>query len=349
MANRLTDSTYQPQAYWYWQSNCSVGSSDENDGWTKFSDIESEIIEEAFYGENNTHLVELDHYWINLNDSMQISKNDATEQRQIKRVVMDRNADRSADRSAVESFLQNSKCKPFNDSGLEGGIAFIYDWKKRNAALSHSEIVRQAANGILLEGNQIGKHREAQYLAEVLLAKENKSENDILAVCISLYTRECFLYRLVNTALRENDKTKVDTLAPFCYFLTEAIWSNALADERFKAVVYRGVCLDPDSIRQYQEAVGTYKCWYGFISTSRNRNLADFYDRGSLFIIDISCSGGLDVSRYSHFPDEEEIVLPPGTTFRIDKVEQSDDKTYIYIYVILEVRMVLLGRTGTGK
>lgn len=182
------DSTYQLQAYWYWQSNCSVGSSDENDGWTKFSDIESEIIEEAFHGRNHTNLVELNHYWINLNDSMQISKYDANEKRQIKRVVIDRNTDRGA----LQFIIQHPQHKPFNDSGLDGGIAFIYDWRKRNATLSHSEIVVQATNGILFEGNQLGRHRVAQSLAKVLLAKKDESENDILKVCISLYTKESF-------------------------------------------------------------------------------------------------------------------------------------------------------------
>ena len=153
----------------------------------------------------------------------------------------------------------------------------------------------------------------------------------------------------MNRALRENDKTKTDTLAPFCYFLTEAIWSDVLANERFKATAYRGVNLDPDSIRLFQEAIGTHKCWYGFTSTSRNREVAEFFSANVLFIIDLSCTGGLDISLYSQFPDEEEVILPPGTTFRIDRVEHADDKTYIYIFVVPEVRMVLLGRTGTGN
>lgn len=113
-------------------------------------------------------------------------------------------------------------------------------------------------------------------------------------------------------------------------------------------MVFRGLTLDPDSVRQYQEAIGTYKCWYGFTSTTTDRVIGGFYGN-ALFIIDINCTGGLEVSRYSYFPAEQEVVLPPGTTFRIDRVEQVHDKTYIYVFVVLEVRMVLLGRTGTGK
>jgi hypothetical protein len=226
MANPVTNRTYQSQAHWYWKSTCSVQTLDGREEWTKYSDLESEMIEKSFCGENKTKLVELDHYWINLNDSIQINKDDENKQRQIKRVVVNRNENQAAKEG---SLLPGRRPKPFNDSGLEGGIAFIYDWKKRNATLSNSEILIQAADGIVVEGNQLGKHLEAQYLAEHLIDMENASGLDILQRCIELYARESFLYRLVNTVLRENDKTKTDTLAPFCYFLTEAIWSNTLA------------------------------------------------------------------------------------------------------------------------
>ena len=158
MANRVTDSTCQSQAYWCWKSNCNVQSLDEEEEWIKFSDIESEIIEEAFCSRNRTKLVELDHYWINLNDSIRINKYDENKQRQIKRVVINRNENQA---TSEELFLPSFRRKPFNDSGLEGGIAFIYEWKKRNATLPNSEIVIQAANGITVEGNQLEKAAES--------------------------------------------------------------------------------------------------------------------------------------------------------------------------------------------
>jgi hypothetical protein len=114
-------------------------------------------------------------------------------------------------------------------------------------------------------------------------------------------------------------------------------------------VVYRGTELGTDLLPHYQEAIGTYKCWYGFTSTSKKRAIAEKYYADALFIIDVSRTGALNVAPYSEFPIEEELLLPPGTTFRIDKVEYRDRKTCIYICVIPEVRMILLGRTGTGN
>jgi hypothetical protein len=152
----------------------------------------------------------------------------------------------------------------------------------------------------------------------------------------------------VNRVLRENDKSKIDTVAPFCYLLTEAIWSDHLAHERFKGTVYRGVQLPLDSIENLQEAIGTYKCWYGFTSTSKIRQLSE--DFGNvLFIIDISGVGGLDIALYSQFHNESEVFLSPGSTIRIVKVEYMDSKIIVHVFLVPEYRIVLLGRTGIGN
>lgn len=231
---------------------------------------------------------------------------------------------------------------------MEGGIAFIYDWRKRNATLSNNDILIQAANGLCVEGKLLGKHGEAEEISQLLLEMKNEEESEILKRCIYLYTLESFLYKLVNNVLRENDKNKTDTVAPFCYLLTEAIWSDHLAHERFKGTVYRGALLSLDSIKNLQEAIGTYRCWYGFTSTSKIRQLSEQFGN-VLFIIDISVVGGLDISLYSMYHDENEVILSPGSTIRIDKVEAKNDKMIVHVFIVPEYRMVLLGRTGIGN
>lgn len=332
----------QFQVRWYWKLDRSRQSSiDER--WVTYSVIESEIIEKAFSNRDFTQLVELDHSWINLKDFIQISKHDENDRRQVKRDLIEKD-----DNEVPESHFLKPRSKPFNDSGLEGGIAFIYDWRKRNATLSNNEIVRQAINGITVEGEQLHRHIELKRLVQALEAVQNKSEREILQCCIYLYTLPSFLYSSMNRALRESDKSKIETFAPFCYFLTEAIWSDVLASDRLKSIVYRGIQLDPNSINHLEEAIGTYKCWYGLTSTSKNLQVAEIFGN-VVFIIDISRTGGLELSLYASSVDEEEVILSPGTTFRIDEVERRDDKTYIYICIIPETRMVLLGRTGTGN
>ena len=251
-------------------------------------------------------------------------------------------------RFADEAVQMSPTFKIFNDSGLEGGIAFIYDWRKRNSLLSNNQIIEQAAKGILAEGGLLNETQEAQAIANKLLAMKDRTEREILKCCVYLYTLESFLYRLMNRVLRENDKTKMDTVAPFCYFLTEAIWSDTLADERFYGIVYRGIRVPRETICHYEETIGAYKYWYGFSSTSKRLDQAGSFGN-CLFAIDTSAVGGFTVSSLSEFPNEDEIILPPGTTLRIDKVEQRGSQTYIRLFMIPEFRLVLLGRTGSGS
>ncbi|CAF1053573.1 unnamed protein product [Didymodactylos carnosus] len=96
----------QPRAQWYWKSNSDPWATNGNEEWTKYSDIESAIIEEAFNQKNRIKLAELDNYSINLNESIQISKSDPDKQRQIKRVLTSRNESQAA--SSLSQLLVTS-------------------------------------------------------------------------------------------------------------------------------------------------------------------------------------------------------------------------------------------------
>ncbi|CAF1243553.1 unnamed protein product [Didymodactylos carnosus] len=114
--------------------------------------------------------------------------------------------------------------------------------------------------------------------------------------------------------------------------------------------VYRGSQLDQSEIKAYSEAIGEYKCWLGFTSTTKNREVAQMFG-DTLFIIDASSCGGSDISLLSQFTDEEEVLLPAGATFKIHKVvfDQETQKYCIFLELLPEVRLVVLGKTGTGK
>ncbi|CAF4435804.1 unnamed protein product [Didymodactylos carnosus] len=136
--------------------------------WTKYSDIESAIIEEAFNQKNKTKLAELNNYSINLNDSIQISKSDPNKQRQIKRVLTSRCESQGLREERF--FLTPELSKTFNDDWGKEAYIFLSQWKK-DKKLSDAEIVEQAANGIVIEGKQLGQHCESQYLARQIIAE----------------------------------------------------------------------------------------------------------------------------------------------------------------------------------
>ncbi|CAF4740288.1 unnamed protein product, partial [Rotaria sp. Silwood2] len=73
---------------------------------------------------------------------------------------------------------------------------------------------------------------------------------EIALRCLFLYTRECFLYKLLN---KEEDLSKVDTLGPFCDFLWNSLSSENLKSKyQFTDLVYRSASLELDEIHAYK-------------------------------------------------------------------------------------------------
>ncbi|CAF0965838.1 unnamed protein product [Didymodactylos carnosus] len=155
MASQAIKAADQPRFQWYWKSNSDPWSTNGKEEWTKYSDIESAIIEQAFIGKNKTKLVELDNYSINLNDSIQISKSDPNKQRPIKRVLISRNESQGLREERF--FLPPTLSKTFSDDSGKDAYTFLSEWKNGNKP-SDAEIVKQAANGIIIEGKQLGQH-----------------------------------------------------------------------------------------------------------------------------------------------------------------------------------------------
>ncbi|CAF4273538.1 unnamed protein product, partial [Didymodactylos carnosus] len=103
----------QSRAQWYWKSNSDSRSTNGNEEWTKYADIESAIIEEAFNRQNKTKLAELDNYSINLTHCIQISKSNPNEQRHIKRALTSRNESQALREERL--FLPLALSKTFNN------------------------------------------------------------------------------------------------------------------------------------------------------------------------------------------------------------------------------------------
>ncbi|CAF0909559.1 unnamed protein product [Didymodactylos carnosus] len=167
MTSQAIKAADQPRAQWYWKSNSEPRSTNGKEEWTKYSDIESAIMEEALNRKNATKLVELDNYSINLNDSIQISKSDPNKQRPIKRVLISRNESQGL---REERFFLPPLSKTFSDDWGESAYTFLSQWKQ-GKELSDAEIVNEAANGIIIEGNQLRQHCASQYIARQLTAE----------------------------------------------------------------------------------------------------------------------------------------------------------------------------------
>ena len=159
------------------------------------------------------------------------------------------------------------------------------------------------------------------------------------------YTRDSFLYRLLNKALRVQN---IDLLFLFRFFIRDI----QVRLDQLKCLsvvsVYRSQLLSDKELTMLKNSVGRLISMNSFISTTRNRELALFMlgdsevpshnlkrvlfeieadpqQAGSKYFADITCE--------SSFIDEEEVLIMFGSIFRIKKV--YCDKNGIWIVQIV--------------
>ncbi len=318
---------------WLWKSNKDPWSSTEPEEWSNFSDVESAIIEDAFQKKLSDVLI--DNYHIDLKRSLQISNNNENHQRPIKRV--DKTMSTTGIRLREARFMPN----PINPStpftAQTNLLMFVNEFFKHYDIMNDSSlenpnnrrmVVEKAAEGVIIEGKLVGNQKEAEWIAEQLLKVKDGTSEEIWQCCAHLYTMESFLYKKMNEYMRlAGDKqhealwkSKVVTFGPFAHLL------GLVGPRDYKKMtVYRGANLSDDLIDKYRNNLGAYLTFPAFTSTSRNRQKAEQFGN-VLFIISISSLEGIDVSSYSDYPDEEEILLPNDFAFYIRSCTFDDNK-----------------------
>jgi len=89
--------------------------------------------------------------------------------------------------------------------------------------------------------------------------------------------------------------------------------------------VYRGVPINLVSSNPEKYKVDNIITWYGFSSTSTNLGkVQQFLGDRECTIFSINwCISGRSIEKFSAHPDEEEILLPPGSRFKIVAIIQG--------------------------
>lgn len=302
--------------------------------WVRFADIDNEIVEAA-YRRDEKQEVELDDAFVDLSRRVQKKKRNLTIEQPIKReeLLLDQNNLRP-ERFYVEPKL----VKSFSDSD-SNDRRFIKEWKRRHARVSTDQLLDLAASGILREGRLLNQSIEAEWISSQLAAMKGKSSEEMNKTVLNLYTRESFLYRLINATLRDNDQSKLDTLGAFSQLLFHCDCSPDLRPFGYQGELYRGAQLDEETIQSYEAAVGKVKTWDAFSSTSKVRATAESFGN-VLFIINRAKStkyrfAGMDISSISAYPEEEEVLIRAARDFLVEKVERNDKKDKYLIYLAL--------------
>ena len=181
----------------------------------------------------------------------------------------------------------------------------------------------------------------------------NVSENAILREfevnysadqALKWYTKESFLYRLLNKALRARD---IDTLFLIRFFIYDLQAQLTQLKSSKPLRVFRAQLMSPEEFQVFQQSLGQCVSMNSFISSSLNRDLALFYLGNSvpnnedapkrlLFEIDadpwIDCIKPFaDISEFSNYLEEQEVLFMLGSVFRLDSIVFDLDR---HIWII---------------
>lgn len=329
---------------WMWNASANPFSNTVPPEWKPYSDVESMIIEEA-YQAGRKHAT-MDTYTIDFKHKIQILNNDHNKQRPIQRKICGK--DDVPVREERFTFTPVSPKQPF--CGLYGWISPFIRAAAKHLNITKDQlpskdksvvpmIVEKAAAGIIEEGKKIGKQREAEKMAKMLLKKKEAGAVEVWQCCAYLYSLESFLYKKINETMRligDNDyeedwRDKARTLGPFCLLL----WDNPTTDKTIPrgTVLYRGAHLSDEFIDMFKKDSSQKKkpvrSFQSFTSCSRKRAKAEPFGN-ALFIMTVKHAFSVDLKPYSQYPDEEEELVSPGVCFFVDHV-QFDQQIKKYV------------------
>ena len=333
---------------WLWQSNSDPS---QPGTWTKYSDVENRIIEEAYTA--NRDGVTLDNCHLNLKEKTHIPIGDSHRSGPIKRVALERN-----NTHIREERFMFDPVAPKRSYGLQYGWISPFIQAVRQELNLETEklpsqdktvipmIVERACRGIIEEGKENGQQRTAEWMANKLMSNKYKEIEEIWTCCARLYTMETFLYKKLNETMRligDNMhehlwRRKVSTLGPFALLL----WDDPLNKEPKvgKQLLYRGISLNAAQIAMYKECCGEsneYRSFQAFTSCTRNRAQAEMFGN-VLLIMEMHYAFTANLQPYSDYSNEEEELLFPGVCFTVQRVQYDKIKNRHLIYLNMKQR-----------
>ncbi|CAF2928298.1 unnamed protein product [Rotaria sp. Silwood2] len=160
---------------------------------------------------------------------------------------------------------------------------------------------------------------------------------------IKWYTRQSFVYKLTNIALRTED---IEALYIFRLYISDLCRQLATEHKKLRIQnkkspvlkLYRGCHMSSEELTKLPNTIGGMTSINGFISTSVQQWVADeFLQREShrgpdaqkvLWIIEADCRiDGIifaPVAQYSVHPEEKEVIFNIGSAFRIDSITLNE-------------------------
>ncbi|CAF1363230.1 unnamed protein product, partial [Adineta steineri] len=184
------------------------------------------------------------------------------------------------------------------------------------------------------------------------------------------YTRESFFYKTLNAALR---KENIHMIYLYRSFISDI--QNQLQNHQcqYATRVYRSQLMSIDELNYLKNSVGQYVSVNSFLSTSFQKDIADFYLGDTnhrwidfekvLFEIDadpkvVTTKPFADISQFSDFNEELEVLFMLGSIFRLNSIIRDDENQFWIIQMCLcsndehnlkQVLMDMKNEIGNGE
>lgn len=157
---------------------------------------------------------------------------------------------------------------------------------------------------------------------------------------IEWYTRDSFVYRLVNKALRTED---IDLLYLFRFYIIDLCAqlqreSKRNIFETDTVTLYRGQQMSTEEFNKLKANIGVLISINGFFSSSRDLGIAQSFVAGTkntnelkTLLFEIKIHSSLkkiifaDIDKYSQMTGEQEVLFSVGSVFKIDNIQLEPD------------------------
>ena len=177
---------------------------------------------------------------------------------------------------------------------------------------------------------------------ETELAALNEFEQSYSSdVALWWYTRESFLYKILNKALRVQS---IDLIFLFRFFIRDIQHQIELNQYSSPIRLYRGQIMSNEELKILKNSIGELISINSFLSTSMDRHLALFY-LGSidaldenvkpiLFEIDLNPQSvdmklSANITSQSYFADEQEVLIMLGSIFRLINIHHDENHIWV--------------------
>ena len=190
---------------------------------------------------------------------------------------------------------------------------------------------------------QICKH-EYQHDAVTLTKIEEFNANNSPKNALWWYTRNTFLYRILNKSLRHFDIHNLFLLRFFIRDLSNELLRLQNEQWRSSITVYRGQSMNREELNRLRKSIGQIISMNSFLSTSIYRDVSAFFlseqhgsDSTEHILFEINAHADkytlskpfANIANASNIPDEGEILFMLGSIFRLNEIYQQDDGVWV--------------------